>query len=359
MLDNKKGLLEVSSIRCAHFEDDPVYLIKLTNEEVTVNLTNFGSIITAIYTEDGNGTKKNIVAGFDDIKDYKNNPHYFGCALGRYAGRIAGGRFKLNDEFIQLSQNDEGNHLHGGFEGFNKKVWKVKSFIRTDETVGVIMEYLSENGEEGYPGNLWVKIKYTLNSRNQLHIEYNAQTDKSTPVNLSNHSYFNLSGFETGNILNHKLRVNASYYTEKSSEHLPTGNILSLAGTLLDFLNSKEIGKDIEQLSGEEGFNHNYVLVDHLPGEVILAAILEDEESGRILKVYTDQPAVQVYTANDWTGDICGQQGYPYQKHGAIALETQAFPDAPNHPNFPDAILHPGQQYLTTTIYQFETSANS
>ena len=231
----------------------------------------------------------------------------------------------------------------------------IKSFIQEEHEVGVTMEYLSEDEEEGYPGNLWVTVKYTLDHHNRLKVVYDAVTDKSTPVNLSNHSYFNLSGFEIPDILGHRLWVNAASYTESDKESLPTGKILPVSGTAMDFSNSKMIGADIEKVQEEDGYNHNFVLNDYDSQTLRLALTLSEPASGRVLNVYTDRPGVQIYTANDWTADISGPQGYPYHKHSAIALETQAFPDSPNHAGFPDTILRPGQRLITQTIYEFTT----
>jgi aldose 1-epimerase len=216
----------------------------------------------------------------------------------------------------------------------------------------VEFEYLSSDGEEGYPGNLLVKIKYTLNNKNELSIEYNADTDRPTPVSLTNHSYFNLSGFETPNIYEHLLLVNAEIYTEKNANNTPTGNIIPVADTPLDFRQPKKIGKDIDQFPKDKGFDHNFVLKKNVSREIVLAAQLKDPSSGRRVTVYTDQPGIQVYTANFWDGTVEGSHG-PYQQHGAVALETQAFPDSPNHPSFPDTIVRPGEHYFSKTIYKF------
>lgn len=353
MIDHKRRALQVSSSPCGLAGKNPVYLITLVNDEVSIELTNLGSTITAIYTADRKGIQKNIVAGFRSIEDYKNNQYYFGCVLGRYTGRIAGAKYTLGNQTIQLSINEGQHHLHGGVEGFSKKIWKIKSFIRNEHQAGVVMEYFSEDGEEGYPGNLWVKVTYTLNHLNELKITYEADTDKSTPVNLSNHSYFNLSGFEQSTILNHSLQVNADRYTEKTTDNIPTGEILSLAGNALDFSQAKEIAKSLARLPDDGGLNHNYVLRNAMDGKLNWAAGLREAVTGRIVNVYTDQPGIQVYTANDWTGSVLGPQGYYYYKHGAIALETQNFSDAPNRPGFPDPILKPGDHYFTSTVYQF------
>jgi len=356
MIASKKGALYISSTPCGHSGNDPLYLITIANDDVVIEITNFGATITAIFATDKNGIQKNIVAGYQVIEDYKDNPHYFGCLLGRNTGRIGRAKFELDGEIVFLSGNAGAHHLHGGVEGFNKKTWMIKSFTQEEHEAGVTMEYLSEDGEEGYPGNLWVTVKYTLDHHNRLKIVYDAVTDKSTPVNLSNHSYFNLSGFETPDILGHQLWVNASSYTESDQDSLPTGKILPVSGTAMDFSAPKLIGADIDTVQHEHGYNHNFVLNDYYPQKVRLALTLNDPASGRVLHVYTDRPGVQVYTANDWTGNITGPQGYPYHKHSAIALETQAFPDSPNHPGFPDTILRPGQRLITETIYEFTTA---
>lgn len=356
MLDSKNEYLPVSSQSCGFLDDEPLYLLTLSNNAVSIKLTNLGATIIAIYMTDRDGKRENIVAGYENVAQYQSNPHYFGCILGRYAGRIAGAKFELDGNTFFLSENDRGNHLHGGTSGFNKKIWKVKSLIRENNEAGVIMEYLSADGEEGYPGNLWITVKYILNADNQLKIIYDAVTDKSTPINLSNHSYFNLSGFKSPNILNHTLQINAQAYTENNQYDIPTGKILSVASSPMNFLQAKTIGADISDLKEPDGYNHNFVLDDYFPGRVRLAATLSDPVSGRVLNVYTDRPGLQVYTANGWSGDTIGSQGVLYNKYGTVALETQAFPDSPNHPEFPDTILKPGQRFISETIYEFFTT---
>ena len=353
MLDSNKAQLLVLSESCGFRDGEPLYLITISNDDTVVELTNLGATITAIFTTDRHGEHHNIVAGYEDIRQYQDNPTYFGCILGRYAGRIAKAKFELDGDVFSLSRNDGINHLHGGIEGFNKKVWKIKSFIQEDAEAGVIMEYLSQDGDEGYPGNLWVTVKYILDRDNKLRIIYDAVTDKNTPVNLSNHSYFNLGGFASGNVQKHTLQINAGSYTENDEHSLPTGRILPVEGSPMDFLCAKELGTDITGVIASDGYNHNFVLNNYFPGKVRLAATLSDAVSGRVLKVYTDRPGLQVYTANDWTGDIIGPQGFAYHKHGAVALETQFFPDSPNHPGFPDSILKSGQRMISETIYEF------
>jgi len=358
MLDSKKEHLSVLSEPCGFADDEPLYLITIGNDEISLRLTNLGATITAIYAPDRNGKPDNVVAGYADINHYQDNPNYFGSILGRYAGRIGGAKFELDGKIFFLSKNDGENHLHGGCAGLSKKVWKIKSFIQEENEAGVIMEYLSEDGDEGYPGNLWVTVKYILDVNNRLRVVYDAVTDKNTPVNLSNHSYFNLSGFTSGDISKHTLQINAGAFTENDEDTVPTGKILPVNGTPMDFLHTKQIGADVAEVMVSGGYNHNFVLDNYFPGKVRLAATLSDPTSGRQLKVYTDRPGMQVYTANDWLGDIIGPQGVPYNKHTAVALETQAFPDSPNHPGFPDTVLKPGQRFISETIYEFLTIGN-
>ncbi len=298
------------------------------------------------------GVRQNIVAGFNNIAEYQYNPDYLGCIVGRYANRIAGGRYSYNAKIINLSRNDGQNHLHGGVNGFNKKIWDVQSIIREKDCAGVVFHYVSKDGEEGYPGNLDVKVTYLLNQQNQLVIRYHATTDQATPVNLTNHSYFNLSAFSNPQINKHLLQINAAYYTESNEQSLPTGKILPVAETALDFRQPKMIARDLDALPTEKGFNHNFVL-DKQQHSLAFAAQLTDPGTGRIVKVYTDQPGLQLYTANYWDGSTRGSHAQFYQQHGAVALETQAFPDSPNHPAFPDTLLQPGEEYATTTIYEF------
>lgn len=334
-------------------EGKDIRRITLRNERITIEITNLGCSVIAIYTPDKNSIQKNIVAGFPDIMEYQKNDHYLGCVIGRYANRIADASFSIGENTYQLSRNDDGNHLHGGIEGFNKKLWTISSFIQNEQEAGVMFEYLSSDGEEGYPGNLQVKARYLLNQRNQLCIHYSARTDRSTPVSLTNHSYFNLTGFETPHILDHVLHINARQYTPKKDTNTPAGHIENMEGTAISFFAAKPIGRDIRCFPGDKGFDQNYVLAKNYPGELSLAAELSEWQTGRTLKVFTDQPALQLYTANLWDGSITGCQDIPYLQHGAVALETQAFPDSPNQPRFPSAILHPGKTYISETIYEF------
>jgi aldose 1-epimerase len=347
--------IPLSVILCnyAHDGNNEIVRVILRNENMAVELTNIGCSITAIRTPDKKNVHANIVAGYSDLLQYKNNEDYMGCVVGRFANRIANGRFTLNGRTCQLSVNNGNNHLHGGIEGFSRKLWRVHEIIESEEECGVVFSYLSTDGEEGYPGNLSVTVKYLLDRDNRLGIYYKATTDKSTPVSLTNHSYFNLTGFNDSTIYDHQLSVTADEYTVKSASNTPTGEIAKLGGTALDFRSCKPIGKHISAFAEDMGYDHCFILKRSNSPEMLKAAVLSEEKSGRMVTVYTDRPAMQVYTANLWTGSIEGEQGYLYKKHGGIALETQAFPDSPNHSHFPDAILHPGKVHESATIYEF------
>jgi aldose 1-epimerase len=332
-----------------------IFLITLRNKEMTVTITNIGCAIISIHAPDRSGQSKNIVAGFADPSGYIRNPWYFGCVVGRVVNRIGGARFFLEGREVRLSRNDGNNHLHGGFGGLHTRIWDMQRVIHEDGEVGVVLGYTSPDGEEGYPGNLHVQVKYTLNMDNRLSMDYTALTDKPTPVNLSNHSYFNLSGFEAPVIIDHVLMIPATRYTEKDGINLPTGNILPVSGTPLDFTQPVRIGKCIDQFPLDKGFDHNYVLAAGAAGQRVPAAELYDPYSGRRLRVTTDRPGIQLYTANWWDGTVTGSHGIPYVQYGAVALETQAFPDSPNHPQFPDTILSPGETYRATTTFEFDS----
>jgi aldose 1-epimerase len=337
-------------------EGQEVSLFSLSNGELDVELTNYGATIVSIFTPDRQGRKSNIVSGFKELKPYQQDHPYMGCVVGRYANRIAYGRFELEGVSYQLPVNDGLNHLHGGFTGFNRKVWSIDSVIEEEGAAGIQFSCTSKGGEEGYPGNLKVAVLYMLTEDNQLQIHYKATTDKPTIISLTNHTYFNLSGFEKETIYDHYLHVNARTYTVKNERNTPSGELAGTLGTPLDFHKPKRIGADIHELKTDRGYDHNYVL-EYGTGEVKEAAGLYEPESGRRLRVLTNQPGIQVYTANWWDGTLVGYQGKPYQQHGAVALETQAFPDAPNHPHFPDPVLRQGEVYTRATIFQFSVES--
>ena len=333
--------------------DERIIQVRLRNGNITVELTNIGCAITAIYTPGKNGEVKNIVAGYASLEDYLNNPDYYGVVVGRFANRIAGGHFSINGKEYKVTVNNGGNHLHGGVQGFSHKFWTLRAVKENEQQCGVLFSYNSADGEEGYPGNLIVSVEYLLDDAGRLQIHYSATTDKSTPVNLTNHSYFNLTGFEQPSILDHLLKVNASAYTEKSEKDTPTGQVLSVTGTALDFRKPGKLGKGIGQFPADMGYDHNFVLDKKDEKCLEQAAVLSEASSGRTVTVYTTKPGMQLYTANYWNGSIEGQQGVAYQQHGGVALETQSFPDSVNHPHFPSTILHPGEQYSATTIFEF------
>ena len=325
----------------------PVYLYTLTNKKgVQVKITNYGGIVTAWTTPDKNGTNSSIVLGFDSLSGYLAKPPYFGALVGRYGNRIANGKFKIGDSSYTLATNNGKNHLHGGLKGFDKVVWDASE---TDSVPALTLAYTSKNGEEGYPGNLKVKVVYTLSDDNELGIEYSAETDKATPVNLTNHSYFNLTGSVDNTILQHTLQINADAYTPVDTTLIPTGVLQPVKGTPFDFTSPMAIGARIASVPG--GYDHNFVLRSK-DGSLQLAAVLSDSISGRKLEVYTTQPGIQFYTGNFLDGSIKTSAGKPINKNAALCLETQHFPDSPNQPAFPSTILKPGEQYHTITKYK-------
>ena len=356
MLNLQQDSPGVSTAVHGSLKGKDIYTITLKKGQLEVTILNIGCVIRSIHVRGKNGIVKNVVAGFDNIAGYEHNPWYFGCIVGRYANRINNGRFELDGQTIQLSLNEGGAHLHGGVEGFHQKVWEMVSLTDNSDEAGVTLQYLSPDKEEGYPGNLRVQVKYVLNTKNQFTIQYYAETDKATPVSLTNHSYFNLTGFEQPTINDHILQINASHCTEKNEHNLPSGKLVAVSGTPLDFSAPKKIGRDIDRFGADLGYDYNYVLPGAFAKKMILAAQLSEPVSGQILRIYTNRPGIQLYTANLWNGQLSGAQGKPYVRHGAVALETQSFPDSPNHPDFPDTIVRPGRPFRSTTVYEFDQS---
>jgi aldose 1-epimerase len=318
---------------------------------ISVKVTNYGCIILSIVTPDRNGEKKSIVAGFDTIDEYMPNPDYLGCIVGRCTSRTSGAAFTIDGQQYRLSANKGKDHLHGGTTGLDQRYWKVEKEVQTAQTVGVVFSYLSPDGEEGYPGNLSIKAGYSLDNNNKLTLSYHARTDKTTPVNLTNHSYFNLTGFEEASVMDHSLMISAGKYTPLSEALVPSGKIASVTGTPLDFRQSTPIGQRAGAVPGES-YDHNFVL-DTPAGQMGLAAELIAHSTGRRLSIYTDQPCLGVYTAGYLDGSRTGSQGKSYQRNGAICLETQRFPDAVNRKEFPTTLLKPGDTYTATTIFEF------
>jgi aldose 1-epimerase len=347
---------EVKTQSFGEHDGRPVNLYTLTNAHgLELQAMNYGAIIVSLHVPDRKGQMADIVLGHDNFEGYIPNPPFFGALVGRYANRIANGTFTLDGKTYTLPKNDGPNTLHGGPEGFDKRMW-------TGEPVkgksAVVFTYLSKDGEEGFPGDLKVKVTYTLNDNNELVIDYEATTDKPTVLNLSQHSYFNLSGEGSGNILNTEMQINASRFTPVDKTLIPTGELRPVKGTPLDFLTPTKIGARIndnyEQLVLAKGYDHNFVLDRKGPG-LALAARAYDPASGRVLEVSTTQPAVQFYTGNFLDGTITGKHGHVYQRRDAFCLETQHYPDSPNHPDFPTTTLNPGQTFHQQTVFKFST----
>lgn len=329
-------------------DGDSVFLYTLTNDKGTqVKISNYGGTITSFVTKDKDGNSSGIVIGFDSLNTYLQHPPYFGATIGRYGNRIGNAAFKLDGVEYKLNANDGKNTLHGGIKGFDKVVWTPA--VLTDSLPELTLSYLSRDAEEGFPGNLNAKVTFTLSGNDELKIVYNATTDKATPVNLTNHSYFNLSGNVENTILAHTLQIEADGYTPVNSGLIPTGEITAVKGTPFDFTVAKAIGKDFSEVSG--GYDHNFVL-NNYNNEVRKVATLSDSISGRSLEVYTDQPGLQFYAGNFLDGTFKNHDGRPIGLHSALCLETQHFPDSPNQPNFPNTILRPGEQFTSTTIYK-------
>lgn len=337
----------ISAADWGEVDGKKVSLYTLTNKNgVQVKISNYGGVVTSWMAPDKNGQKADIVLGFNDLQGYLAKPPYFGALIGRYGNRIADAKFRLDGTEYKLAANNNKNHLHGGNKGFDKVVWDA-----TPSTSGsaLTLNYLSKDGEEGYPGNLKVTVQYTLTDDNELQIEYNAETDKATPVNLTNHSYFNLTGDVANTILDHTLWVDADRYTPVDTTLIPTGVLAPVKGTPFDFTQPHKIGERIASVPG--GYDHNFVL-NKQDSTVKLVAYVIDSVSGRKLEVYTTEPGLQFYTGNFLDGTIKTSAGKAINKNTAFCLETQHYPDSPNKPSFPTTILKPGQKYHTITKYK-------
>lgn len=329
-----------------------VFQYTLTNEnEMMVKILNYGGIVTHLFVPDKKGRLADVVLGYDSLNGYLEDTPYFGAIVGRYANRIAGGKFKIDNKQYQLPLNDGANTLHGGIKGFDKVVWDADDFIYPD-SAGVVLSYLSKDGEEGFPGNLDVKVSYILTNNNELKIEYTANTDKPTIVNLTHHSYFNLKGQGEGDILDHLMQIVADRYVPVDQTLIPTGELLEVKNSAMDFITPHAVGERIAEVAG--GYDHNWALNNFDEKTLRLVAKVTEPKSGRKMEVFTDQPGIQFNSGNFLDGSITGKQGKVYDKHYGFCLETQHFPDSPNQPNFPSVLLQPGEQYKTTTIYKFE-----
>jgi len=334
-------------------------LYTLTNRKgMVVSITNFGATIVSIKVPDRAGKVDDVTLGFDTPKEYEDGKSYFGATVGRYGNRIANGEFVLDGKTYTLPKNDGPNTLHGGTIGFNKRIWTAKE-VPSKEGAAMQFTYVSPDGEEGFPGTLTATVVFTLyKDKNELKIDYSASTDKPTVVNLTNHSYFDLAGQNHGNILDEIMQINATRFTPVSATLIPTGELREVKDTPFDFTHPTVIGARIdgsdEQLKFGHGYDHNWVL-DRKAGSsnLIVAAIAHDPNSGRVLEVLTTEPGVQFYTGNFLDGTAKGKGGYAYPHRSAFCLETQHFPDSPNHPNFPSTTLLPGKEYSSTTIFRF------
>jgi aldose 1-epimerase len=327
-----------------------VDLYTLTNSNGLVcKVVTYGAVITELHVPDRSGKLGDVVLGFDSLPRYLTDSPCFGAAVGRVANRIANGRFSLDGKAYALAINDPPNTLHGGVKGFDKAVWMAEA-SESPAGPSILLRHLSPDGDEGFPGALDVRLTYTLTHGNELRIEFEATTDKATPVNLTNHSYFNLAA--QGDIHGHVLRMKAKNYTPSDESLIPTGEIAPVAKTPLDFTKAKPVGRDIGRVPGLKGYDHNFV-IDGGGRDLVLAAHVHEPVSGRTMEVVTDQPGVQLYTSNSFDGTLVGKYGAAFPLHAGLCLETQHFPDSVNKPAFPSTILRPGETLRNTTIYRF------
>ncbi len=348
-----------ASIACKPFgtiDGQPVHLFVLTNTRgMKAAITNYGGIVVELWVPDRHGRLADVVLGYSTLQEYVKGSPYFGAIIGRYGNRIGNARFRLGGREYRLAANDHGNHLHGGIKGFDKVVWKAQPTL-TPEGPQLALTYLSKDGEEGYPGNLHATVTYRLTEENALDIQYRATTDKPTPVNLTNHSYFNLRGQGQGDILGHRLVLCADRFTPVDQGLIPTGELRPVEGTPFDFRQPVAIGTRIdqpdEQLRFGRGYDHNFVL-NKKPGELGLAGRVEEPTTGRVMEVLTTEPGIQFYSGNFLDGTNVGKGGKVYRHRYGFCLETQHFPDSPNKPQFPSTILKPGQEYHSRTVYRF------
>ncbi len=332
-----------------------VHRYTLSNRQgLEVGITDYGAILLSVIAPDSEGNREEITLGFETIEGYFQRHPYFGATVGRFCNRISKASFNLDGNHYQLAENDGRNHLHGGVVGFDRRVWRPAT-RESSGSVTIDLRYLSPGGEEGYPGNLDVLCSYTLNENNELIIDYEAVADAATPINLTNHAYWNLGGAESGTVLDHELLINADFYLETDAELIPTGRIMPVVGTPCDFRekriiverNSPEVPCD---MSGKPGFDHCFVIRKETLGALVRAAEVTDPNSGRTMQVDTTQPAVQLYTGNSLDGSAACNG---FRQHAGFCLETQHYPDSPNHQDFPSTVLRPGEQFRQKTIYRF------
>ncbi|HXL52884.1 MAG TPA: aldose epimerase family protein [Gemmatimonadales bacterium] len=339
---------------------DAVDIFTLTNPHgLEVRAASYGGIIVSLLVPDRDGRRSDLVLGHDSLEEYLRDSSYFGAIVGRYANRIADARFTVDGQTYRLAANDGRNHLHGGRTGFARVVWRAAPF-RTDHAAGVALSNSSPDGEEGYPGNLEARVTYTLTDRNELMVDSSATTDKTTPVNLTQHTYFNLAGDGAGDVLGHLLRIDADLMTPVDEHLIPTGALAPVAGGPFDFRSLTRIGArittDDEQLHRGRGYDHNFVLNRTGAGLVHAAEVVEPT-SGRTLDVHTTEPGLQLYSGNHLDGSVSGKAGRVYGRRAGLCLETQHYPDSPNQPGFPSTLLRPGAQYRSRTVFAFGTTS--
>jgi len=336
---------------------ETVEQIEIANANgVRLAVLSYGGVIRAIHVPDRDGNFTDVALGYDTLEGYVGDTAYLGALVGRVANRIAAGRMSVDGRELTLARNADGNHLHGGMRGFDKAVWSMTSFER-DGAAGVVLSHVSPDGDEGYPGTLRIEVTYTLDDSDRLRVDYLASTDAVTPVNLTQHSYFNLHGADVGDVLDHELTLVASRFTPVNEALIPTGELRAVRGTPFDFTAPHAIGERIgdadEQLRLARGYDHNFAIDRASDGDLALAARLTEPVSGRGVDVYTTEPGIQFYSGNFLDGRAIGKGGHPYRFRTGLALETQHFPDAPNHPSFPSIVLRPGEEYRTSTVYHF------
>ncbi|MFD8429888.1 aldose epimerase family protein [Streptomyces coelicoflavus] len=334
-----------------------VYRWSLENGGTRMKVLSYGGVVQSLEVPDRRGRYANVSLGFDNLDDYVARSPHFGALIGRYGNRIAKGRFTVDGTTYQLSVNDGENSLHGGALGFDYRVWDVEPFTRGSDT-GLVLHYVSVDGEMGYPGTLRAKVTYTLTRRGDWRVDYEATTDRATVVNLTSHVYWNLAGEGSGTIEDHELAIAASRYTPTDAGLIPTGELARVAGTPFDFRRGKPVGRDIRdahpQLVTAKGFDHNWVLDKGITDRPEHIATLREHASGRTLRIATDQPGLQFYSGNFLDGTLTGTGGSLYRQGDALCLETQHFPDSPNHPSFPSTVLRPGETYRTSTVHSFD-----
>ncbi|MEV6014825.1 aldose epimerase family protein [Streptomyces sp. NPDC051997] len=333
-----------------------VHRWSLENGGTRLKVLSYGGIVQSLEIPDRHGRYRNVALGFGDLDSYVASSPYFGALIGRYGNRIGKGQFTLDGTSHQLSVNDGVNSLHGGAKGFDKRVWDVEGFASGSD-VGLVLHYTSIDGEMGYPGTLRAKVTYTLTRHGDWRIDYEATTDKATVVNLTSHVYWNLAGEGSGSVYDHELRIAASRYTPVDSGLIPTGELAKVAGTPFDFRRTKTVGRDIrvadQQLLYGKGIDHNWVLDKGITAKPEHVATLRDPSSGRTLTIASNEPGLQFYSGNFLDGTLVGTGGHIYRQGDALCLETQHFPDSPNHPAFPSTVLRPGQTYRTSTVHSF------